>query len=619
MVFSQRIPNFNFTSFFMKRTISKVLLTAVTAAVMLTACSKQPEQTKHIPKAAGLVIGLNAKQLSQKLVTNGITMDKLFSTLQSADTSSQAMKAWKDAENSGIDLTSNFFAAFVFNNKGAMEAATTAKSYASVTGSLKDEAKFEAYLKQNVPNFTLKTQNDFKYIWEAKEGAIIGWSKGTVIYLRPFDANNISRSNPLGTPDTDSDYEHSEDNVAVDSAIASPASAVAVADDATEKIWAAELDHLFHLKKEESANAIDAFAEVMKQGADMTVYANPDAIYTNQLGTMVPANVRKLMEGCYYTGTLNFENGKVVMNGLSYIGKQMADIYQKYGKVELDMDMLTKYPSENVTGFLAYGFDFRMIGDIVKATGMDGLANMAMAKSGLTLDDVLNAFKGQLVYVASDFAINKVPSEYIPGDSTTKPTSKWVFSLKVGDKAAFEKVMTSPMLKEMFVKEGNEYKMAQQLPDMPALSINDKFVTAASDTELLTKYLAGTGKIKVEGGLEGKMKGNALGAYVNFEKLAANIPENEVPEDGKPLMLKAKNLLKDMVVIGHTFNGKTQASEVVFNFKNQTENSLAQIINLGTEAAKYFKDKEAKENGAYDTDSTAASTVDAADAVPAHK
>lgn len=594
------------------------MLTAVTAAVMLTACSKQPEQTKHIPKTAGVVVGLNAKQLSQKLITNGITMDKLFTTLQSpADTANAAMKAWKDAENSGVDLTNNFFAAFVFNSNSAKETAGNgAKSYVSITGSLKDESKFEAYLKQNVPNFSLKTQGDFKYIWEAKEGAIVGWNKGTVIYLRPFDANNVSRHNPLGVPNSD-DYNEeeatpAEEEPAVDSAVAAPAAVVAVADDATEKTWAAELDYLFHLKKEESAGSLDAFTDVMKKGTDMTMFVNPEAIYSGQLTAMVPANVKKLMEGCYYAGTLNFENGKVQMNGLSYVGKQMADIYKKYDKAELDLSMLTKYPSENVTGFLAYGFDFRMIGDIVKATGMDGLANMAMAKSGLTLDDVLNAFKGELVYVASDFAISKVPNEYFPEDSVTKPTSKWVFSLKVGDKAAFEKVITSPMLKEMFVKEGNEYKMAQQFPGMPALSITDKFVTAASDTALLVQYMAGTGKIKLENGIESKIKGNALGAYVNFEKLATSIPENEVPEDGKPLMLKAKSLLKDLTAVAHTFNGKTQESEVVINFKNQTENSLVQLINLGTEAAKYFKEKEAKEAGeATVVDSAAATTVDA--------
>lgn len=575
---------------FKHSTIYRVLLTAITATVVFSSCSRIPDESKHIPKSAGIVVGVNSKQIVQKLVTNGITVDKLFAALQDKDTSSQAAKALKDAENSGVDLESNFFAAVVFGPAN--------QSYASLTGSLKDAAKFEAFLKQNTPNFVSKTQKDFTYAWLPSDNSIVGWTKSSVIYLHPFDLDklkNKGKSPVPGLPGADNQDIMEEDTeaVATDTATVSPASlTVAAADEAQ---WAGILDKLFHLKDDETAGSLEAFKGLLKENADMTFFVHPEEIYNHQ-ATMLPANFKKLLEDCYYAGSVSFDQGKVVMNGKSYAGKEMSDIYKKYGNHALDMEMLEKYPGGNIDAFLAYGFDLRMIGDIIKSTGADGIVNMMMGKSGLTLDDVLNAFKGQMIFAASDFAVKKKAVPFSPEDSITTSDSKWVFAMKVGDKAAFEKLMNSPLVSGFFHKEGDHYVMEQQMPNMPAISITDKLVTAASDTVLLQQYLAGKGKATIDGDIAGKMKGNPMGAYMNIEKIVQSVPDSEIPEDGKPLALQVKNLLKDLKAVSQPFNGKLQESQVVLTFRNENENSLVQLVNLSTEVAKYFKEKQAKED-----------------------
>lgn len=585
----------------MKRTISKVLLTAVTAAVILSSCSKTPDESRYIPKTAGLVIDLNAKQLTTKLVTNGITMDKLFDAAQSKDTANEMMKAWKDAENSGLDLQSHFFASFVFQGQPAEH-----KSYVALTASLKDADKFEAYLKKTVADFSLKTQKDFKYIWATQQHAVIGWNKSTVIYVSAVDPSSLKQYAPGNTmPNPDGGEE------AVDSAVASPAALRAADDDAEVKTWVAEVDHLFHLKKDESAGAIEPFAKLLKENADAGIFVNPEAIYNSGQFSMIPANVKKLMEGTFYTGTVNFENGKMLFNSNTFMGKEIAAIYKKYGKKEIDLDMLKKYPSENITGFVSYAFDFRMIGDIIKATGMDGLVNMAITgKSGLSMDDILNAFEGQLVYVASDFAITKKESEYFPGEFNETPSAKWIFSLKVGNKDAFNKVMTSPMLKEVFTREGDHYVVVNPMAaaTMPPFSINEKFVTVGSDSVLLQQYLAGKGSIKLPEGVEGKVKGSMLGGYVDLEKVTAIIPEAQMDAAEKGISKKVKELFKDFTVVSKNEGGDVQHAEAVLTFKNKDQNSLVQLVNFGLEAEKTMKAKKDKEK-AYE-DSVFATPVD---------
>ncbi|HEY0609662.1 MAG TPA: DUF4836 family protein [Chitinophaga sp.] len=517
-------------------------------------------------------------------------MDKLFAALQAKDTSSEAAKALKNVENSGVDLNSNFFAAVVFGPEK--------QSYASFNGSLKDAAKFEAFLKENTPNFSSKTKNDFTYAWLPDNNSIVGWTKTSVIFLKPFDLDelkNKGKKSVPGIPGADDQDSMEEEGVAVDSAVAAPAAAITV-DAGTEAQWAGVLDNLFHLKDNETAGSIEAFKGLLKESADMTFFIHPEVIYNNQV-TMLPANFKKLLEDCYYAGSVSFDQGKVVMNGKSYAGKEMSDIYKKYGNNTLDLDMLEKYPGDSIDAFLAYGFDLRMVGDIIKSTGTDGIVNMMMGKSGLTLDDMLNAFKGQMIFAASDFSVKKKPLPYFPEDSTTSPDSKWIFAMKVGDKAAFEKLMNSPLVSNIFHKEGDRYVMEQQIPGMPALSITDKFVTAASDSIMLQQYLAGKSKAKIDSDIAGKIKGNPMGAYVNIEKLVKNIPEDEIPEDGKPLALQVKSLLKDLKAVSQPFNGKLQESQVVVTFRNEQENSLVQLVNLSTAVAKYYHEHKGKWEG----------------------
>jgi hypothetical protein len=578
----------------MTKNISKVLLTAVTAAVVFSACSRLPEQSKYIPKTAGLVLNINSKAISKKLITNGITMDKLFTAVQQQDTTSEAAKAFKDAENSGVDLQSNFFISIVSNS--------AQQSYVSMVGGLKDATKFEGFLKKNIANYSLKTKKDFQYVWDGDRKAVIGWNKETVIYVLGVDADKLKSGMPGGAspvyPGTDSE----EATQAIDSAVAAPARVVTPAAGAEEDTWVAETDRLFHLKSDESAGSIDAFKDLLKDGADVSVFMNPEPFYNTQ-ATMIPANLKTIIAGSYYTGAVNFDKGKIVLEGTSYAGKELAAIYKKYGALEADVDMLEKYPSDNITGFLVYGFDLRMIGDIVKSTGLDGIANMSLHSSGLTLDDILAAFKGQMVFAASDFGVSKKPNPYFPQDSITKTDAKWVFAMKVGDKVAFDKVMTSPMLQGMFTKQGDSYVMTQQgMPGMPAVSITDKLVTVASDEALLAKYKEGKSKA---GGLDNsfvsKIKGNPFGGYVNIEKLTSSIPDEDIPADSKELAGQFKNLLKDATVLSEKFDGKTSHSSMVLNFKNDNENSLVQLVNLGTSTAKYLQDKKKKEIAADST------------------
>jgi hypothetical protein len=96
-----------------------------------------------------------------------------------------------------------------------------------------------------------------------------------------------------------------------------------------------------------------------------------------------------------------------------------------------------------------------------------------------------------------------------------------------------------------------------------------------------------------------------MGGYVNFEKIVPNIPVTDIPVEGRELADHFKDLLKDMTALSHSFDGKVQHSEIVLNFKNDKENSLVQLVNLGTETAKFLEDQKKKNSSEAIVDTTA--------------
>lgn len=562
----------------MKRTTTSALLMIFGAAVLLlTACSKTPEGGKHIPKTAALVFGINSKQIQDKLVKEGLSVDKIFEAVQDKDTSNELSKALKEAENSGVDLKGDVYIALVPGEKG--------KSYASVVAKLDDATKFEAFIKEKSKK-EVKAGTDFKYIAD-KEG-LVGFNKETIIGVFVINPNKFEFTGDVGV-------------------------ANATGTEVDEKAWVEVLNGLFHLKADESVGTIESFKEVQKEKGDVFFWMSSEQIYAFNPGTpsgmaaLVTTNIKKLTAGSYQTAAAHFENGKIKVNSLAYAGKEIQDIMKKYPMEKVNIGALETYPSENVLGFALMNFDLRMLGDIIKLMGMDGFANMGLAETGLTLDDILKAFTGEIALVASDFSVVSKPSEWDSTYKVTKPEVKWVFSMKVGDKAAFEKVMNTPMVGQMFTKQGSEYVPNQPMGEV-AVSINDKRILAASDNGLMTSYSEGKSKVKLDAGILDKAKGNVMSMYLSVEKLVNNLPAEEMKLPDSVLN-DVKGLLKDFTVSTEPSNGKSQRSTMELNFKNENQNTLVQIVNFSKKMFAYYSAHKKEQEAAWGGD---AAVVDSA-------
>lgn len=563
---------------FMKQKISRVLLVALSAILVLSSCSKAPEQSKYIPKEASFVASINTKQLEQKLLESGLSNEKILETISktasgadgSEDTSNPVTKGVKDFQNSGVDLKGTLY---FFSS-----ATPDGKMYYATIGKLTDASKFEAYVTKNIPNVTVTTADKVKIgIVKIEEGtnATLAWDDKTVMALISPDFEKYSSFMDTDAPAVDN-----------------------------SAVLTTEVKRLFNLKDDEKASSMTSFKEFSKENADIAYWANIDATVENSLKNMPGQagmavamfgnGLKKLIEGSFYISSLNFEKGKVVAKSTGYYGKELKELLDKHDSKTVDIKQLEKYPSDNVFGYAIMAFDTHLIGDLIKALGYDSMIDMQLTKMGITMNDIMNAFNAEIAVIGSDFTVKETPSMWDSTYTNKEPSAKWLFTFKIGDEKAFDKLISLPDMKDVIVKEGDKYILKEVPPTMGA-KIEGKDIIIGSSQELVDNYATGKSGGKISGDMISNAKGNVSSMYIDFQKLSKNVPASVFSEVPDSLVTDVKGLLKELKTQSGTVSGGKQVSTAELTFVNQDENSLAQIIKLCTKAYGIFKQKQAAE------------------------
>jgi hypothetical protein len=526
-----------------------------------TSCkTKTPDQTKYIPKDAVFVFDLNWKSLSDKASKAKINWDSLVRTnaTEPGDDSSIA-KVKREFENfihSGIDTTSNVFF-FVKSGGSIMSGQSTT---GGVVAALKDPAAFEAYVKKHDNAPQIQKGSNFSYA-NLKDNLFVGWNDNVVI-LSGSQTQGFRSDSSNGMNNAPSGSSNSADQT---------------------------LNTLFNQKEEESIASVPEFRDLTNEKADMLFWSNSGSMFSSvpMLGVTKFAD---LFKGSYVAGTINFEDGKAVANFKSYSGKELADLMKKYPGHEVDMSFVNKYPFP-VSGFAAFSFNPQLLEEIIKYAGVESMVNQYLEKEGLTLNDVIKVFKGDFVIVFSD----------ITTGGGNKPLAKLVFNATIGDKAAYDKIVS------VLAKEGlMEMKDGQYVPapmgDKFAWNMDGKNLTIATDNDLLQQYLSGKGNASVPSDVVSESKGKSAVVYVDINKIlqtASTDPANESAN-------AAKATFKNAIGTSEKFNGKYVESKFELNTVNQNENSLASLIKFFASVSGKIAEegKKLKKGGMMNMDST---------------
>ena len=538
------------------------LLSLTTMIIIFASCGKKaPNEAKYIPKDATIVIAIDSKSLGDKMSKGNIPLDTFISRLQkNADTISAKNKQyWEDFKNSGVSLDNNLY--FFMLQKGSIQKGQS--NIINVMATLKDQAKFEAYLKKQdgTKDSAIVKGNNYSYI-SSENNSMIAWNKDVVIAT-----NFTSTAKP--TFDSTGAYQMPE---------ASDGKAAMLK----------EVERFFNQKESESVASLEVYNNMFKEKADGYLFGTSSAALA-MLST-TPLNLPKLQEllkDNYSASTFNFEDGKIVAKGTSYTNPFLSSILKKYAGPTVNISALEKFPSQNINGAMLASFNPELFSGLLKELEVSGLVDVFLNKQGLTSADIFKALKGEINVVVSDFAMGMQERSIPMPDGTTykstteMPSAKMVFTASIGDKAAFAKLMDKAIESGAVVKTNGGYAAGEILKSLNLfLKVDDKNFILASDSATYVAYMSGTGKSNIASDVVSKMKGKSVAAFIDINSILKSFMGITKDNTTNKNFVLVNNTFKDFVSTVDNFDGKGVKSDFEVRMVDTKQNSLVSVLNM---------------------------------------
>ena len=559
----------------MRRLYSFAILGFLTI-LLLDACHSVPKQARYIPKDASVVIGVNTGAMSKKVAWSMITGSKLLDDLKSKAPGSKGADALNDISNAGIDwMNTLYFYARPdqrFDNHAKM----------SVIIPLEDAAKWAAFLKKTYPAANITKVKD-------RSEAMLGnkmyaaWTNDLLMVINTVVTEVADTAHPASDPMTAT--------VPVDSMGApmpeafKPSTITHV--DAAATIT--EMDSSFNLSKENSIADNNRFEKLEKAGHDITVFVAYDAVMDNaairnQMGSMGMMLNSSLWKNSAMATGVDFADGKITTDMLYYPSDSMRAVAKELGRDNVDNDMLSRIPGEKLDMAVGYHLSPEALKIVLDKMGLSGMANLALMQKGLSVDDILGAFTGDMMLSVNDFKLEKGVVDTSMEADMRMPASdvaklNVVYAIKLKDRKKLDKLL-GLLQSEMGLAPvaPNKYSFPIGQDSVTAL-LDDHYIVVSNKTGSATAFMAAKGSIPDM--VKKEISGHPSGMVMDFKTLSAALPADLGAHGEDAAMLaEARNLFASAAMNGGNFSGDASTFHAELNFTNQKENSLLQLLNF---------------------------------------
>ena len=532
------------------------LIAAIAVITLFASCSKTNKQGRMVPKEAGFIMHVNGKSLSGKVNMEELKQSDWYKEIEKemmADsTQSELMKKFhENAQKTGIDSLSDYI--FFADNSNS-----TAMHFILEAG-LKDAKAFENFLKSVYPEGSISKDGDV-LVMGVKNKAVVTWNSERIIVGFQAPANSFSNRYP--EVDTTGEVNNIPE-------------------------LAGYCKKLYALKEDSSMAKDEKFTDLVNTEGDLHTWINIEKLMGNmpQMSMLSMMKMDKFLTGNISTLTLNFDNGKITIKSKGYAGKELSDIFKKYSGGSINIDMLKNIPSQDVVGVLAMHFNPEGLKELIKLSGMDGFADIFLARQGISMDDFFKANKGDIMFAVSDLTMKKDSVHFtgingkITSIATESPDAKFIFSAAINDKDAFSKLINYAK------KEGGS-----DMEGKVSYSTNKEFFAIGNSPDYVSKYLAG-GKTDLP--FLSKISGNPIGAYVDLQKIMkAFAAEANKDSIAKKTMDESLKVWESVTLTGGDYSGGGINQLLEVNMVDKTTNSLKQLMKYAFTMAALEKERE---------------------------
>ncbi len=524
----------------MKR-LSFVFVLFVSLTALFTSCKQGAKVDVQAPKDALVVVYVNTPSLSSKLSWEEIKQSELFKEAYTEASDSLLRVLLQDPEKSGMDTK----AAFVFFVKKQGKG-----GYAVFEGNVKDEAAFENFNKETSKQGAVSKAGEAKSML-LKEGVVVYWTGKKFAYVM-----NTPMPDAFSTVLNNTGEYKEPYNFPTDSLTAFAAGTLA-------------------LKGDASIGDDNRFAEMVSGSGDIHLWVNGDSYLSGLSGGMLGVTkAGDLLKGNVSATSLGFENGKINVTSRSYVNEQLAGLYKKFPAKKLSAEVLNRVPSKNVVALVGMNYPPEGLKELVKLTGLDGIANGFLEKVGYSIDDFIKANKGDIVLAVTDLSI-KTQQRTIGGEegeepftyTSSEPDMKILFATSINDKAAFDKLIAT------LLKEGGDMKSAAK--DVTYQLDNNWFV-AGNNADFNSQFLKG-GNSNLP--MVSRLTGGSFGAFVDIQKIIQAATETTKDSLSLEQMKLSANMWQDALITNGEFKNNSMTTYFEINLMDKNSNSLKQLHN----------------------------------------
>ncbi len=489
-----------------------------------SACNRTPDHARHIPSDALCVIGVNSLEINKEIAWSALSGSALIKELSEMEVKTPLQTALIQLEHAGIRFSSTSYMYLKSDPRYGDNIQTT------LLVPLKDAAQWENYLTVVFPNASIIDRQSYKEVLIEGE-AIAGWNEKLLVVR-----NVIYHQTPrkVGTVDTAK--------------------------------TSAGLADAFLIERKKGITADNRFRNLESKHHHITVWLNYDAAMAHSFGTDLGKLTAMKIGGALWRGAVlttgaKFKAGKVETEFNYYAPTELQDIYRNMANAKIDPATLRLLPTHDADFVVGTVLPMAQIKNLLAQTGLDNIAAIFLIGTGLTTDQILDAFTGEFLLTSTG------SSDSNQASIDSIPEHNYHLAAKIARKDAFKRILDYTVGNKMILplnEHPNSYYINTPGLLHNILKVHDDYLVITNSTEELEQLTVTAGNSSEE--IKKLMAGRAFGMYLNLEKLG-NHPDKKIP-------------VRYITAQSNGFKDGAYRATMDMIFTDDKENSFLQILEV---------------------------------------
>lgn len=555
----------------------RLLSTLLVVAVLLSGCHSTPDHARYIPKTALMVAEINTKELSKKIAWSMITNNSLWEKLRGKKNKADSIRQSefiKNMQEAGVDELNTFYAYLNDNGGNTEEACFIALV------PLKDAMKWESFVKKSFPTATIK-DNDKRKEARLDESIYAGWNNNLMIL--------ISLQNTRDLMPSDEEMPEPVDN---------------------EAKMASYLESAFTVSNDNSLLTDKRFAAFEKHKHDLGFWVNIDKVMSGYAAKNIGAMTggltlsNNMWRNSAFSAATNFEKGRIITDIMMYSADDFKEINKAYSNEDVNEDLVKRVPKDSLDYLFGYHMSPEGTLKTIEKMGMLGMANGFLKEQNLSVEEILSALSGDMVFSMNNYHQTKETLLFDSSDANSafnsyKTDMDFLFALKINKQDAFDKLLHLAINMQLIESAGDGiYRLSGGGNEQSAIVVGNGYAAFSNKASVAQGFTSGKyskqSSIKVK---EYVMK-HPFGMFFDYNSWARRSAGMLSATKADSMVYNASLQTFDNIVFnGGKMEGDGIKYQMSINLSNKNESSILQLLNFGKvmQEAQVLREKDAAE------------------------